>query len=809
MRSRLLALLLVPAVTVLLLAASVVGQRNTTYGEARDASELAALAQSVAVVDQRLGEEALAGTKAIEEPGRWTQFLVEEVERTDESLRDLTALATDGNDTTVIAVVESFGEALKYRSDIEEGTISPLQLLDRYAGMRTVLLDVLSQRARLANGSESGAPLRGLFAMIDARSAHLNERLATELALTYDTWAPGQHTTAVGAIIIQRSQIRVAAAEQQRTASITARSDVLDLFREAVLLDDSIPEVDPGVYTSASDTWLRIMNSEIEAEANAVATKLQTAEQRAERDRLVTSMGVGVALALALLIAGLVSYKLVHRVGLITDRAEAFAAGTLSFTSEPEDVAGRDEIAQLSRVFDAMARKVDRQARHDELTGLRNRKSILDHWTSEASGARAGSVAVLAIDLDDFKPINDGLGHHAGDEALRQTARRIERQASENNGLAGRLGGDEFLVVLQGLEHESDALEIGERILAELVRPIRIDRASVSVGASVGVAVHRKGATPVELLKDADDALYVAKANGRGQLIESDHELRSRLVDERQEQESILQALSNGDFIPYFQPLWHRGTAVTAFEALVRWKRPDGSIAGPGAIIPVIESQGLLSALDAQVFQRVCETIVEWTEAGLPVRPISVNTSSARIEDPDFVSDVLETLRATGCPSELILFEVTESGLMTDRSGNVQRLQELRDHGIRIGADDFGTGYSSLSYLQDLPVDALKLDRVFIDGIDTNPANQAIVRNVLSLATELGLEVVAEGVETRAEYDWLVEHETPILQGFLLGRPAPKSETAALLASLRTASPVTPVPETLPDSWSADEVAAP
>ena len=799
MRTRLLALLLVPAVTVLLLATNVLQERNETYGEAKSATELAALAQLVSVLDQRLGEEALAGTKVIEDPDAWPLFVRRQIARTDRSLAALRA--NESIDDDVLQVLDT---GLAYRSDMQSGTISPLQLLDRYAGLRQLLLDALADRARLASGTESGAPLQGLFAMIEARSAHLNERLASELALTYETWAPGQHTTAVGAAVIQQDRIEIAAAERRRAQNRLPTIGVLEDFREQILLSASVPDIPAHSYARASDAWMTVMNFEIVAETRAINAELAIAEQNARNDRLGTTVGVSGALAFTLLFAGTIAYRIVHRVELIAERAESFADGTLILSATREHIGGRDEIAHLAAVFDDMARRVDRQARHDALTGLPNRKSILDQCTVSLDGP-AGSVAVLAIDLDDFKPINDRLGHHAGDQALREVANRLQRIADGQNGIAGRLGGDEFLVVLRNLDPDVDLRRLAQRYIHSLQAPIRLGDTSVRVGVSIGIARQRPETGSAALLREADDALYVAKANGRGQAVLSDDALRDRLASERAEQETIRAALDAGEFVPFFQPLWYRGTKLTAFEALVRWQRPDGSVAGPGAFLPAIEQQRLLPQLDTQVFRSVCETLMDWQAGGLPVRPVSVNVSSARIEHPDFVADVVNTLEQTGCPAELIMLEVTESGLMTDITSNAHRLQTLRDLGIRIGADDFGTGYSSLGYLSGLPIDGLKLDRIFIDRIDTNPANQAIVRNVISMAADLGLSVVAEGVEREEEFEWLVANGTQILQGFLLGRPAPISETAALLATLRSTPESPQVPSQLPADW-IDEV---
>lgn len=428
-----------------------------------------------------------------------------------------------------------------------------------------------------------------------------------------------------------------------------------------------------------------------------------------------------------------------------------------------------------------MARKVERQARYDALTGLANRRSTLDAWHDWVKQAPAGSTAVFAIDLDGFKQINDRYGHYAGDETLREVAERFEEIVAPYSGILGRLGGDEFLFVARDLTFETDLIEIGERLRVSLEPPVLRGSMNAVVGASIGIARHRPGADAQQLLNDADNALYVAKGEGKNRVVESSPALRERLDERRSARERILPALSHGEFIPHFQPICNVQGDLVAFEALARWRQSDGSILGPGAFIDAIAAKGALHVLDAVILHAVCETSSEWRSAGLPAVPIHVNVSPETVAHDGFIANVKESLAIVDAKAGVLVLEVTEGGLMGDINRSAKRLAELRDIGVGIGVDDFGTGHSSLAYLRDLPVDILKLDRLFIDGIHESRSNQAIVRNVLNLAAELGMSVVAEGVESEEERDWLMAHEVPLLQGYLLGRPVPVDEAARLL----------------------------
>lgn len=422
-------------------------------------------------------------------------------------------------------------------------------------------------------------------------------------------------------------------------------------------------------------------------------------------------------------------------------------------------------------------------AEFDALTGLLNRRSILDRSSRHDHAPFAESTTgFVFIDLDDFKRINDNFGHLVGDGVLVAQAHRMRTMSHELGGWAGRLGGDEFLVVLPGLHSEGRLAEIAEHFVSTLSLPLSVRTRTIACTASAGAVMARAGVSTEDLRHEADQALYEAKNSGRGVVVVATEALRLRVRASEELRVAFRDGLQASEFIPYFQPIWSGdGTVLSGLEALARWKRPGIGITGPSVFLPVAEELGLLREIDESMFRKVCEQISGWRAAGFTVPPVHVNASSVRIDDVQLVSSTLNILAECGCPPAQIILEVTESGLMADLASSRNSLQRLRDSGIRIAADDFGSGYSSLSYLKGLPVDLLKIDRQFIDSIDLSPPSQAIVAAVRTMAAALGMEVIGEGVERPEELAYLTSIGCDQVQGYLLGRPAPAAETGVLL----------------------------
>ena len=436
-------------------------------------------------------------------------------------------------------------------------------------------------------------------------------------------------------------------------------------------------------------------------------------------------------------------------------------------------------IGQIQDVTEqrSMRERLAHAAIHDPLTGLPNRVLFMDRLSQALSRAdRVGhKVAVAFLDLDRFKLVNDGLGHSAGDELLTAVAARLGDALRAEDTVA-RFGGDEFTILWEGLADEDEAVVVAHRVLEELQRPFELAGAPVFVTASVGVAVGGGAASPSSMLRDADSAMYLAKEAGRGRVEVFDGKSHRVALENLHVINQLHSALANGEFRLHYQPIVDlRTEAVVAVEALVRWQHPDRGLLGPSQFIRVAEDCGLIVPLGAWVLQEACAQVARWNEAvagtGLDPIEISVNMSPRQLLSPDCVSSVAAALLASGITPGTLCLEITETTLMHEACAEI--LQALRALGVRISIDDFGTGYSSLSYLKHFPIDALKVDRTFVDGLGEESDDSVIVSAVIALAHSLGITAVAEGVETEIALDELRRLGCDRVQGFLLGRPEP------------------------------------
>jgi diguanylate cyclase (GGDEF)-like protein/PAS domain S-box-containing protein len=418
-------------------------------------------------------------------------------------------------------------------------------------------------------------------------------------------------------------------------------------------------------------------------------------------------------------------------------------------------------------------RKLEHQALHDPLTGLPNRLLFVDRLEHALTRARrpGSSLAVYFCDVDDFKNINDGLGHETGDELLMALPPRL-REALRASDTVARFGGDEFVILCEDLGSEAEAEQIAERITAAFALPFGVAGREHHLSVSVGVVFVRGGqASAPEVLRDADAAMYRAKGGGKGRFEVFDARMRASLVERLQIEEDLRRALERDELRLHYQPVVSLPDgAIVGAEALVRWEHPERGLLAPAAFIAVAEESGLIVPLGTWVLGEACRQAAAWR------RTVSVNLSARQISHSD-VAELLErTLRETGLDPALVELELTESVLMEQAA--MRTLVRLRELGVRLVLDDFGTGYSSLSYLKRFPIDALKIDREFIDGLGAEPEATAIVSAVLSMAQALELDVVAEGVETEAQLAWLRERGCGFAQGYLLGRPVPAAELA-------------------------------
>ena len=425
--------------------------------------------------------------------------------------------------------------------------------------------------------------------------------------------------------------------------------------------------------------------------------------------------------------------------------------------------------------------QIERLAFYDALTGLPNRRLLHDRLQhAVAAGARRrGHGALLFIDLDNFKTINDTQGHDVGDELLKQVAARLSQCVRQTDTVA-RLGGDEFVVMLdeldeRELEAAAQAEAVGRKILDALNLPFEVARQSHHSSPSIGVAVfgeQRESAD--ELLKRADLAMYQAKAAGRNTMRFFDPEMQT-VVSERAALETDLrQGLARGELLLHYQPVVDALGQTTGMEALARWQHPSRGWVSPARFIPLAEQSGLILPLGQWVLEVACGQLVTWSaQHAKRAWSMAVNVSARQFRHPDFVQQVLNTLRTTGANPYRLKLELTESLLVADVDEAIAKMSELRSIGVSFALDDFGTGYSSLSYLQRLPLDQLKIDQSFVRDVVTSQNDAAIVRTILSLAHSMQLTVVAEGVETRGQHEFLAQCGCKAFQGYLFGRPAP------------------------------------
>ena len=452
-------------------------------------------------------------------------------------------------------------------------------------------------------------------------------------------------------------------------------------------------------------------------------------------------------------------------------------------------------LQQLARSFDELRESADsleRLAFFDVLTGLPNRRLLMDRIdTLLASSTRSATFsAVMFIDLDRFKTINDARGHAIGDALLCKAAGRLNQLVRKADTVA-RIGGDEFVVVLAQLADDLEGATHAARMVAEKVRlaigeDFEIDGQFYTSTASIGVTMLPKALlggreqTAHDLLREADTAMYRAKAEGRNGIAFFEMAMQAAVEQRLSMERDLAAALAAGELRMHVQPQVDADGRAVGGELLMRWPLADGAMVPPSVFIPVAEESGLIVALGAWALRQACEAVLLLERAGLAM-PLSVNVSPSQFRQPDFVALVRRTLADTGAPAGRLILEVTEGLLIDKLDETVERMHQLAALGLRFSIDDFGTGYSSLAYLRKMPLYELKIDRGFIIDAPDDGSSAALVQSILAMAGHLGLHVVAEGVETRAQADFLIGHGCPCLQGYLYARPMPLAEMIELV----------------------------
>ncbi|MBW4617987.1 MAG: EAL domain-containing protein [Cyanosarcina radialis HA8281-LM2] len=505
----------------------------------------------------------------------------------------------------------------------------------------------------------------------------------------------------------------------------------------------------------------------------------------------------------------------------VLDKVKAFTVGGVDYITKPfqlEEVlarienhlslqAAREEIRQLNSELEERVRQrtaqleqeiLERQqaqeellyvALHDVLTGLPNRTWFmerLEQLLKQVKKKPGFKFAVLFLDCDRFRAVNDSLGHIVGDRLLISLARRLESRLRPGSTIA-RLGGDEFSILLEDIKSVNEATQVAENIHRELTSPFQLSEYEVFSNVSIGIVVSDDNyEQPEHLLRDADAAMYQAKAKGKSCYQVFDLAMYDRAVDSLQLETDLRRGLERDELIPYYQPIVSlRANQIVGFEALVRWNHPQQGLVPPGKFIPIAEETGSIVPIDLCVLRQACHQLRHWQDNGAVDRyvTISVNLSAKHFTSLKLLQQIDKILQSTGLSGRSLKLEITESNIMVNAEFASQIIEQLKSREIELIVDDFGTGYSSLSYLHRLPIDTLKIDRSFVSRMGKNGENTEILRTIISLARNLGMNAIAEGIETQEQLEQLKSLGCEFGQGFLFSRPVEAKEARKLLAT--------------------------
>ncbi len=488
------------------------------------------------------------------------------------------------------------------------------------------------------------------------------------------------------------------------------------------------------------------------------------------------------------------------------EKVRGFAIGAADYITKPFDIDEvharirthlelsrlrrllEDTVAQRTALLEMSEEKYQVLAHRDPLTGLPNRLlfiEVLAHSITQAERSQ-GQFALLFVDLDNFKTVNESLGHDLGDQLLVEAGNRLQSLLPDPDSIA-RIGGDEFNIVLTPREDMPSIDLLAQRMIDALAEPFVLDGHGVYVGASIGIAMYpADGADAGTLQSSADAALHQAKMQGRGILRFSSPEMTLRAKQRLTLEADLRRALDRQELILHYQPQIDLISGeIVGLEALVRWQHPERGLIPPGEFIPLAEESGLVVRLGDWVLHETCRQIKRWSDAGLTPRQTAVNVSAVQLSRGKLVESVSAALRDTGIPPDQLELEITESFVMVDRDQSFRSLADIKALGVRLSIDDFGTGYSSLAYLQQLEVHKLKVDMSFVRDMTTNSGNASIVKAIIALGHSLGLEVIAEGVEDQGQARYLRSLQCDVIQGYLISRPLPAAEMTHFLMSFR------------------------
>jgi diguanylate cyclase (GGDEF)-like protein len=544
----------------------------------------------------------------------------------------------------------------------------------------------------------------------------------------------------------------------------------------------------------AEDVFEERVNAAIEATEDLVEVSQREADDDLSATRrvarwqeLIAIAALLVSLVLAAFLARRMAAALVRPLRELTLAARALGDGTLEHRVPAANSA---ELLEMGDTFNRMASELrdqhdqlEHQAFTDALTGIPNRAFFEHHArrTLEQSASGGDRVAVLMIDLDDFKLVNDGLGHAAGDELVTLAAARISGAARPSDTVA-RLGGDEFAVLLERVGSLDDVLAVAERLHRLFDAPFHLQGAEVIVSASIGIALAHDAPDADDLLRRADLAMYRVKADGKKGTAFFDPAMEDQAVTRLDAVSALRSAVDRDELVAHYQPIVDLDSGeVVAAEALLRWERPGHGLISPAQFIPLAEETGLIQRFGAWILREACLQARDWRANGHPLIRVNVNVSARQLIDPRFEQIVQETLDETGLTPDALTLEVTESSVMRNPELTIAKLERIVRTGVRLSLDDFGEGYSSLSHIRRLPIHGLKIARPFVKELGDPAGDPRLVRGIMELARRLELDLVAEGIELPAQRDALRSFGCSLGQGFLFARPLPLPAFRALL----------------------------
>jgi diguanylate cyclase (GGDEF)-like protein len=569
-------------------------------------------------------------------------------------------------------------------------------------------------------------------------------------------------------------------------ATSVRRADLLEVLRTAPLTGEGIKALNQRLEAFDLQASSKRLGPGEDLLALASSADVRSA---ANQRRLVVLSATGLLLVALPLIGFFLTRTVVRPLRAMATTAEQMRSGDYSGRVARSRIPELDALASAvnhlaERVEDQLA-DLSYQAYHDRLTDLPNRALFLDRLEHALVQAerRGESVVVVFLDVDDFKLINDSLGHGLGDQLLVAVAERLRRCLRAADTLA-RLGGDEFTVLLEGVTRLEDALVLAERIRRTLLQPFHVDDKELFISASIGMTVSTGRDAPDVLLREADLAMYRAKTAGKARCEVFDQTMSAQLEDRLALQTDLRRALEHDELRVHYQPIVDLATGeIVEVEALVRWQHPQRGLVPPLQFIPLAEEIGAIAALGQWVLTEACRQLRNWQHQRQTPLAVSVNLSPRQFQHAELVADITGVLQETRLAPQLLKLEITETIVMEEGESTLRKLKALTDLGVQLVVDDFGVGYSALSYLKRFPFQGLKIDKSFVDGVSHNPADMAIVRAVIMFAKALGLVVTAEGIESHDQAVRLLSLGCDKAQGYYFSRPLPAEEIVKVITS--------------------------